>query len=105
MKSHAKLISLCSCFFKDAAAQCATAEVDTNRDLMRIKKRVKSEGLSFLTITLPNFGQGFESSLENRKVTHTEFQGWKFSKCLPVFLRGFTSLVFDVATGDLLESP
>lgn len=106
MKSHAKLLTLCEMILKDFVALCVTApEVELHRDLTKIKSRVRNEGLSFLTITLPNFCQGFERSLENGQVARSEFPGWKFTKSLPSFLKGLTSLVFDLATGRILESP
>jgi hypothetical protein len=76
------------------------------RDLKTIKERVTHEGLSFLTITLPNFGKDFERCLSLGKVTSgLYFQGWKFRSCLPAFLQGFTRLVFDASTGRLLDTP
>jgi len=106
MKSHAKLLTLCEKIFKDFSARCDTAnEVEFERDLITIRSRFRNEGLSFLTITLPNFCQAFERSLEEGQVTHREFQGWKFTKSLPSFLKGLTCLVFDLATGGILTDP
>lgn len=105
MKSHEKLLTLCSEVFKDFAARCATDEVELARDLNTIITRAEHEGMSFLTITLPNFSQGIERSLENGRITHGEFQGWKFTKSLPAFLKGLTSNVFDLATGIVKDNP
>lgn len=105
MKSHAKFHTLCKHVFKDVLAQCDTDEAELMRDLATIKSRVKHEGLSFLTITLPAFCQGIERSLEQGMVSHVDFLGWRFHKSLPMFLRGLTSLVFDLATGVILPDP
>jgi hypothetical protein len=105
MKSHDELSSLGECILLDALALGVTNQVDLDRDLATMRSRIKNEGLSFITITLPNFMQGIERSLEEGMVTHRNFHGWKFSKCLPAFLRGFTSLIFDVATGHVLPDP
>jgi len=106
LKSHEKsYYLLCEAILLDGLALCSANEVDVVRDLVTIKSRAEGEGLSFYTITLPNFAQGIERSLEHGQVTHADFQGWKFCKCLPAFLRGFTSLIFDVATGRTLVDP
>lgn len=85
------LINLCSALLDDLSSICS---VDTARDLCTIKSRAQHEGVSFFTITLPNFAQDFESALARGKVDSTLFVGWKRRGCLPSFLRGFTSLVF-----------
>jgi hypothetical protein len=60
-----------------------------------------------LTITLPQFGKDFEKSLDLGAVTSASFIGYKRIKegCLPRFLSGFTSLIFDPASGRLLDEP
>lgn len=85
------LINLCMALLADAGRICS---VDTYRDLKTIRTRSKHEGISFFTITLPNFADDFERSLEQGLVDSTLYSGWKKSGCLPVFLRGFTNLVF-----------
>lgn len=107
MKSHANgpLSRIAACILKDAAAWCGVGSASVNRDLMEIKSRVEHEGLSFLTITLPNFSQAFERALERKTVVPYAFGGFQRRKCLPAFLSGFTELVFDPGTGDLLQDP
>lgn len=95
------LINLCSALLADAGSFCS---VDTVRDLDTIKSRTQHEGLSFLTITLPDFAESFERALELGRVDSTLFVGWRRRGCLPAFLRGFTSLVFG-ANGGLLDEP
>lgn len=87
--------------FDDCANKCST---DTSRDIKTIKSRYHHEGLSFLTISLPNFLEQFHIALENQQVTSNLFPGWKKRLCLPAFLQGFTSLVFDVQTGRILDN-
>jgi len=106
MKSHEQdLLTVCECIFKDALAKCSTDDVNMMRDLITIRKRITHEGLSFLTITLPNFGKDFERCLSNGLVTSTDFLGWKKRLYLPAFLQGFTRLVFNVETGGLSSDP
>nr|URG16441.1 MAG: RNA dependent RNA polymerase [Leviviridae sp.] len=86
----------------DRGTWCSTS---TDRDFKRITARVKHEGLSFLTITLPLFGQDLQKGLDQGYVDSALFLGYPRSGGLPVFLRGFLSLVFDSRTGRLLDEP
>jgi len=82
--------------------------VCTDDDFKRIVVRVKHEGLSFLTITLPNFGKGFEKSLDQGAIEPEMYFYSGRSKRhpgLPRFLEGFLALVFDRASGRLLDDP
>lgn len=100
-----RLLELWERVAKDAASKCYTACVaDWPLDVARATKRVEHEGLSFLTITLPAFGAEFEKALASGLVDSTCFAGWQKRGCLPVFLQGFTSLVFE-RTGHLKEEP
>jgi hypothetical protein len=87
---------------QECAAQCCTS---THRDNKTVVSRVKNEGLSFLTITLPNFGKDFERSLDLGQVSKQDFQGFTWRSGLPVFLQGFLCLVFDKSSGRLLDHP
>lgn len=82
--------------------RCGT---DTQRDIVTISRRVKHEGLSFLTMTLPNFCKDFERSLEQEYVDSKCFLGFKRHRALPRFLGGLLSLVFDTGGGRLLSEP
>lgn len=106
MKSDAsELLDLGLRILKDAAAKCYTATVaDWPRDFKRLKSRVEDEGISFLTITLSDFGRCFERALAKECVDSTDFAGWRKKGCLPTFLWGFTSLVFE-QDGRLKEDP
>lgn len=104
MKSHEKnLLTLGLHILKDAAAKCSVDNRNVSLDFKTIKSRVKHEGISFLTISLPDFGKQFERALANQQVSLTSFPGWKRCKGLPSFMKGFLSLVFDVTTGALLD--
>lgn len=76
----------------------------TDRDLKTVHDRVSHEGLSFLTITLPQFCKDFQKSLEQGFVDSHSFAGFKRRGGLPAFLSGFLSRVFSV-DGRLLDNP
>jgi len=86
----------------ELATWCCTS---TSLDIKTVKTRVENEGVSFLTITLPNFCTDFQKSLAQSKVDRNQFQGFTFTGSLPRFLGGFFDLVFDRGTGLLLDSP
>lgn len=77
----------------------------TIRDLKTVTERYEHEGLSFLTITLSNFGADFEKSLDQGFVGPSQFLGFSRFGGLPRFLGGFLDRVFDRKTGRLLDSP
>jgi len=87
----------------DACMKC-TADVSDLRDLETIQARVKHEGLSFLTITLPNFALAFERSLALGYIDSARFRGFEFRKrgAIPVFLQGMLSQMFDDETGRMI---
>lgn len=72
-------------------------------DCKTIEKRFKHEGVSFLTITLPQFAKDFERSLARGEVSRNLFQGFTWQAGLPTFLSGFLGRVFDRSTGRLLD--
>lgn len=88
----------------DVSIMCNTS---MDRDLKTIKTRVKAEGLSFLTITLPAFAKSFERSLEQGRIDPSLFPAFAKAKTLrnkgliPKFLSGITSMVFDPRDGTL----
>lgn len=105
MKSHVStLLETAVCIIKDATAMC-TANESAERDLVTLRSRVKHEGLSFLTITLPTFGSDFEKSLAIGYVDSKFFAGFAKNRKIPAFLRGIFSLVFDADTGRIKDDP
>lgn len=80
------------------------AGVDTRRDFQTVAVRTEREGISFLTITLPNFGQDFIRALDEGRVAPTHFAGFRRSGGLPLFLGGFLEQVFRPGDGLLLDN-
>jgi len=92
------LLELALSIYKDACAKCI-ADVSALRDVQTMTSRVESEGLSFLTITLPAFANDFEKSLALGYVDSTFFRRFRKNGKIPAFLQGFTSLIFNQETG------
>jgi len=88
--------------YKDACAKCI-ADVSDFRDLVTIRSRVKGEGLSFLTITLPTFAQDFERSLELGFIDSTSFRSFRKNGSIPAFLQGMISRIFNQETGRIYD--
>jgi hypothetical protein len=88
--------------YKDATAKC-TADVRFKSDLVTLRSRVEREGLSFLTITLPDFARDFERSLELGQIEKSFFRSFRKNGSIPAFLSGMTSLIFDRRTGRILD--
>ncbi len=86
----------------DLAAGCHTSAA---LDYKKLESRVKHEGLSFLTITLPQFGKSFEASLESGRWDPHLCTEFRHKGGLPLFLGGFLDRVFARGTGRLLEDP
>jgi hypothetical protein len=88
----------------ELATWCRTS---TTEDYKKLLRRTETEGKSFLTITLPEFGKDFERGLELGFIDSRSFRS--FAKvhegAIPAFLQGLTSQVFDRTTGRLLEVP
>jgi len=78
---------------------CATLDYST------VQRRVEEEGVSFLTISLSNFATDFQKSLAQGYVDSDAFPGFRRRAGLPLFLRGFLSLIFDSCDAKLLENP
>jgi len=88
--------------YADCGEECSAS---TLFDIKTVEKRIKHEGLSFLTITLPAFAKEFERALELGGVDSTMFTSFSKHRGLPRFLGGFLSQVFDLGTGLLLTEP
>jgi hypothetical protein len=74
-------------------------------DIKTVQGRVKHEGISFLTISLPSFGKDFQKSLDQGIVSRNSFQGFSWKGGLPLFLGGFLDSVFDRGSGVLVDQP
>jgi hypothetical protein len=98
MKSHVSdYLEVMECIYLDAVHR-SVAEV-SYRDLDYIRSRVKTQGVSFLTITLPNFAADFEKSLELGYIDSKCFRSFRKHRAIPAFLQGMLSHVFDLETG------
>jgi len=100
-----KLMCLLQEVLLDRGTWCG---VSTIRDYKLIADRVEHEGLSFLTISLAQYGKDFEKSLDRGCVDRNLFTGFsrsQYSGELPALLVGFLGLVFDRSSGRLLEEP
>jgi len=95
-------LEMATSIYLDACAKCI-AEVSDLRDLESIRSRVKEEGLSFLTITLPSFARDFEKSLRDGEISSLSFRSFRKYKAIPAFLRGMLSLIFNQETGRIYE--
>ncbi len=89
---------------RDCALQCSVPPSEIVRDMRTISHRVESEGVSFLTITLPSFDSVLLQALANGRLPSTGFPGFRNTRGLPSFLRGFLRKVFN-ASGNLLDEP
>lgn len=86
----------------ESATWCCTS---ATMDVKTVHFRFEHEGLSFLTITLPQFGKDFEKSLDQGEVDRRLFNGFRWKGGLPLFLGGFLDRVFDRDSGVLLDNP
>jgi len=87
---------------EESASRCCTSAI---RDINTVTSRVEHEGLSFLTITLPELGKSAQSWLDQGKAgIHPAFSNERGGS-LPRFLGGFFNRVFDRSSGLLLEEP
>jgi len=96
------LITLWNKIAEESAIWCNTS---ATMDCKTVQGRVNHEGLSFLTITLPTYGNDLQKGLSQGYVDHNLFQGFAWKGGLPKFLSGFLGLVFNSANGVLLDSP
>jgi hypothetical protein len=95
------LLEVLDCIYIDAFSN-SIADLDL-RDLKTIRSRVKEEGLSFLTITLPSFARDFERSLADGFVAASSFQNFRKFGSIPAFLRGMIGLIFNHETGRIFD--
>jgi len=98
------LTSLWSCTARELAVRCCTSAA---RDITTVTSRTEHEGLSFLAITLADYGKAIEKWLDHGIVAPWECSSFRKSALtgLPLFLGGFLERVFDPASGVLLDDP
>lgn len=79
--------------------------VRTTRDVKTLQSRVKHEGDSFITITLPTLANDLHRSLELGRVSPGSFKAFSLERSgFPSFMKGFLSRVF-APDGSLLSNP
>jgi len=96
-----RLTSLWRVLAQECGSRCGTSTI---RDHKTVVDRVKVEGESFLTITLPRFCKDLERSLEDGKIGSDLFAGFQRRGGFPLFLGGFLRQIFDPC-GVLLDEP
>jgi len=95
------LMSLWTRMAEDSAILCCTSATS---DIKTARRRFEHEGLSFLTIVLPDFGKSIQKWIDQGQVgIHPSFSNGRGS--LPRFLGGFFNRVFDRRSGVLLDDP
>lgn len=99
MKSPMPLVHV---LLKELGRRCG---INTNRDWETVTARVESEGLSFLTITLPRMAKDLEEALSLGRILPTHFFGFKKRAGIPVFTGDFLKLVFNSMDGALHDEP
>lgn len=92
------MVELAICILAEAGVRCS---VSTSRDIKTVTSRCQSEGISFLTITLPAFASDLERAVADGGVGSNHFLGFRRSGGLPRFLSGFLRQLFD-DSGNLL---
>jgi len=104
MKSNVSdLLELMEAVYIDATMKC-TADVSDLRDLETIRSRVENEGISFLTITLPQFCSDFERSLHIGVIDSKVFRSFRKTQAIPAFLQGMLSQIFNRETGRIYDN-
>ncbi|DAD51360.1 RNA-directed RNA polymerase [ssRNA phage Esthiorhiza.2_41] len=96
------LMSLWSQVAEESATICCTS---ASRDIKTVAARVEHEGLSFLTITLPDYGKAIQKWLDQGQVAFHPVSTCERGRGLPRFLGGFLGRVFDLYSGKLLDDP
>jgi len=97
------LVELLVSLLQEAGDKC---KAPVARDVKTLRQRVKDEGESFITITLPEFSKHFERSLADTLVAPRAFPAFKrgASPGFPAWLSGFLRQIFD-KSGRLLSTP
>jgi hypothetical protein len=88
-QSETLCLELFEKLFLDLQTRFPSETKSLRRDLVTIKSRVRDEGLSFLTKTLPKLGKAFDSYLENGIFNiPREFKSSHMDRSIPAFMQG-----------------
>lgn len=90
-------LSLIQALFTDLAESYPSFDREFARDFALIQRRVKCEGLSFLTKTLPAFGKAIDKALSAGTCLVTPHFRKYGATGLPAFMRAPLRLVFDLS--------
>lgn len=101
MKSH---IWLLEALLRDCAVQCSVPPSEVVLDLRTILARVDREGLSFLTITLPELDKALLKGLAEGIWPAPSCTFVAHKRGLPILFRGYLRQIFN-ADGRLLDEP
>ncbi len=96
------LMLLFSQVLSELGTRCCTSTI---RDEKTVTERFEHEGISFLTISLPRYGNDLQKGLSQGFVDHDLFTGFQFRGGLPQLFGGFLDQVFDRSSGRLLDEP
>lgn len=91
--------------FEDLKRFYPEIRVDLERDEATALSRLSSEGLGFVTKTLPKFGKSFDLALQGLMPLTALSFGKGHRSALPKFLRGLLGMVFDKTTAMVLTAP
>jgi hypothetical protein len=95
-------MSLWSQLAEESASRCCTR---ATYDIKTVVRRVENEGLSCLTITLPDYGKVIQKWLDRGQAgIYPAFSNGRRGS-FPLFLGGFLNRVFDRSSGSLLDEP
>jgi len=95
------LMSLWIKMAEELAILCCTS---ATFDIKTVERRFEHEGISFLTISLPDLGKSTQKWIDQGEVgINSSFSKGRGS--LPLFLGGFFNRVFDRRSGLLLDDP
>jgi hypothetical protein len=107
LKSHGeeKILGLFRALFVDLSAQYPASVKSLQRDFDEFLRRVKFEGFSFATKTLPKLGNAFDLALaEGHLHVPRDFKRSHENRAIPAFLQALFKELFDEA-GHLVPDP
>lgn len=87
--------SIVGCLLSDVVGE-SYSETECRRDIAEMRKRVKAQGISFLTKDLPRFGKAIDLALAKQIPLRVTGFKKKHGTELPQFLWELTSKVFDL---------
>jgi len=102
-KTVRNFLELARLVYIDSCAKCVV-DVSDFRDLKTIKSRIKREGVSFLTITLPAFCSDFEEALDRKQIDPKHFRGFAKVKAIPELFQGMLGVLFDRESGRFYDN-